>query len=66
MAELPLAPIERIIRKSGGDVRVSEEATIALRDILEERAIEISERAAKLARHAGRKTIQADDIKLAK
>jgi len=66
MAELPLAPIERIIRKSGGDVRVSEEATIALRDILEDRAIEISEKAAKLARHAGRKTIQADDIKLAK
>ncbi|HEX54533.1 MAG: histone [Candidatus Altiarchaeales archaeon] len=66
MAELPLAPIERIIRRSGGDIRVSEDATMALRDILEEKAVEIAERAAKLARHAGRKTIKASDIKLAK
>jgi histone H3/H4 len=65
MADIPLAPVERIIRRAGGDVRVSEDATKELRDVLEEMAEQISERAAKLARHAGRKTVIADDIKLA-
>lgn len=66
MADIPLAPVERIIRRSGGEIRVSEEATKALRDYLEELAEEVSVRAVKLARHAGRKTIHEDDIKLAK
>ncbi len=66
MADIPLAPVERIIRRAGGDVRVSEEATKELRDILEETAEQISEKATKLARHAGRKTINGDDIKLAR
>ncbi len=65
MADIPLAPIERIIRRAGGDVRVSEDATTELRDLLEEMAEQISQRAAKLARHAGRKTVNAEDIKLA-
>lgn len=65
MADIPLAPIERIIRRSGGDVRVSDEATKQLRDFLEEMAEQVSEKAGKFARHANRKTINADDIKLA-
>jgi len=64
MAELPLAPIDRLIRKAGAE-RVSEEAAKALRDILEEKAIEIAKRANDLALHAGRKTIKVEDIKLA-
>jgi histone H3/H4 len=66
MADIPLAPVERIIRRAGGDVRVSEEATKEVRDILEEMAEQISQKAAKLARHAGRKTVNAEDIKLAR
>jgi len=66
MADIPLAPVERIIRRAGGGVRVSEDATRELRDILEEMAEQISERAAKLAKHAGRKTVNAEDIKLAR
>jgi len=64
MSELPLAPIDRLIRKAGA-YRVSEEATAALRKILEEIAIEISREAIELAHHAGRKTIIDDDIELA-
>lgn len=64
MAELPLAPVDRLIRKAGAP-RVSEDAAQALADILEELAAKIGSQASKLAEHAGRKTIVADDIKLA-
>jgi histone H3/H4 len=66
MADIPLAPVERIMRRAGGDVRVSEEATKELRDVLEEFAVQLSEKASKFARHAGRKTITGEDVKLAK
>lgn len=65
MAELPLAAIERLIKKAGAN-RVSVSACLALRDILEETAIEIASKATRLAKHAGRKTVKEDDIKLAK
>ncbi|MBD3387963.1 MAG: histone [Candidatus Altiarchaeales archaeon] len=65
MAEIPIAPMARILRKANID-RVSDEAAAALRDVIEEYATEVAERAAKLARHAGRVTVKAEDIKLAK
>jgi len=65
MSEIPLAPLIRILKKANID-RVSDEAAAALRDVLEEYAMEVGERAAKLAKHAGRVTIKADDVKLAK
>lgn len=64
MAELPLAPVDRLIRKAGAP-RVSEDAAQALADILEDVAARIGNQAAKLAEHAGRKTVVAEDIKLA-
>jgi histone H3/H4 len=64
MAELPVAAIERVIRK-GGAKRVSESAAIALAEVLEEKGIEIAAEAAKLAEHAGRRTVRDVDIRLA-
>jgi histone H3/H4 len=65
MAELPTAPIERIIRNCGAQ-RVSAEAAKALRDAMEDYAEEVATKAFKLAQHSGRKTVQAGDIKLSK
>ena len=62
--EIPKAPIERIIRKAGAE-RVSAEAVEALVEYLEEISIRTSRLAIKVARHAGRKTVHYEDIKLA-
>jgi len=64
MPELPIAAIERLIRK-GGASRVSPQAAAALRDVLEDSANRIAAKAAKLAKHAGRKTVTEEDIRLA-
>lgn len=61
---VPLAAMEKIMKNCGAD-RVSDNAKVALKDVLEQKAEEISSRAVKLAMHAGRKTVKASDIKLA-
>ncbi len=61
---LPLAPVERIIRKAGAE-RVSEDAGIELAKVLEEYGIEISREAITLAKHAKRTTVKEEDIRLA-
>ena len=61
---LPLAGMERLMKAAGAD-RVGEDAKDELRDQLEDLAFEISQKALKFALHAGRKTIKAEDIKLA-
>jgi len=61
---LPLAAIERLIKNSGAK-RVSETAKVQMRDVLEEIAGEISKQAISFAKHAGRTTVKAEDVKLA-
>jgi DNA-binding protein len=61
---LPLATMEKIMIKAGAE-RVSEDAKKELKKILEDYSIVIAEKSIKLAQHAGRKTIKAEDIKLA-
>ena len=61
---LPLAAMEKLL-KQGGAERVSDRAKAALKSVLEEMAHDIASKSIKLAVHAGRKTIKAEDIKLA-
>jgi histone H3/H4 len=61
---IPVAPLDRLIRKVGID-RVSESASTALGEILEDIGRDIAERSKEIALHAGRKTITEKDIKLA-
>ncbi|MCD6399010.1 MAG: histone family protein [Candidatus Aenigmarchaeota archaeon] len=65
MAELPLAPVERILKKAGAP-RVSRKAAEEFAMVLEEVASELAAECSALAKHAGRKTVLAKDVKLAK
>lgn len=62
--EFPVLPFERLIKKAGAK-RVSAGAAEELAKVMEERITEIAEEASKLANHAGRKTVMAEDIRLA-
>jgi len=64
MSEISLSAIERIIRKGSG-LRVSNNAAKALGELLELEGEKISRQSAEYARHAKRKTVTAEDIKLA-
>ncbi len=64
MSEIPKAPIGRII-KEGGAERVSEDAKAELCEYVEEVAYKVSIEANNVAQLSRRKTVKAEDIKLA-
>ncbi|MFH0966865.1 MAG: histone [Methanobacteriota archaeon] len=64
MANLPNAAIVRIAKENGAE-RVGSDAAAALVKKTEEYIAELSREANKLALHAGRKTIKAEDVEMA-
>jgi len=64
MPELSNAAMERIMRKAGAQ-RVSATAVAELAEAMEEYGLKLSKEAIGLARHAGRKTVKKEDVKLA-
>lgn len=62
MAELPLAPVKRIMKNKGAK-RVSKDAVVEMRDKLEEKAEELSEEAKQYSEHANRVTVKKDDVR---
>ena len=61
---IPQAPVGRILFKVGAE-RVSAEAIDAFTEIVTDIAIEIGQKAVRIAQHSGRKTVQDSDVKLA-
>lgn len=64
VTDIPVAPVYRIMREAGAN-RVKEEAKLEMVNLLVEILKRVSDRAADLARHAGRNTIFESDIKQA-
>ncbi|MBR9692881.1 histone [Candidatus Woesearchaeota archaeon] len=57
--------MEKLLKRAGAP-RVSEDAKEALRDVLENYADTVSKKAVEFSKHAGRRTVKADDVKLAR
>lgn len=62
--EIKVAPMHNLIKRAGAD-RVSEESAIALGKVLENLGVKIAKEALDFAKHAGRKTVKAEDIEIA-
>ncbi len=63
-SELPNTAMSRILKKAGAS-SVSAESADELRRVIEEIANSIAQSAVDMASHAKRKTIKAEDVKLA-
>ena len=63
-SEIAVAPMHRLCKKAGAE-RVSDESADELRRVIEDIATEIAKNAVDMSKHAGRKTVKAEDIKFA-
>lgn len=64
MSEVSLRSVERLLKKAGCK-RVSVEAVKELQNIMEKDAVELGKLAWKLTKHADRRTLMKEDVKLA-
>jgi len=60
--ELPFAPVDTIIRRNAGNLRVSAEAAEELAERIEDRGADLAVDAAERATADGRKTLMAEDF----
>jgi len=65
LAILPLAAVKRVIKSNANIDRVGADGVQALAELMEEEGTRVARRAVLLAKHAGRKTVTEEDIKLA-
>lgn len=65
MHKLSRLPFERILKNAGAK-RVSQDALEEFATVMEEKLYAIAKEAAILAKHAGRKTIIGEDVRIAK
>ena len=63
-SEFGLSSMYRILKKAGAE-RVSDESAEELRRVIEEITLEIAKNSVEMSKHAGRKTVKAEDVKLA-
>ncbi|MHA1371375.1 MAG: histone [Promethearchaeota archaeon] len=61
---LAWSPIRELMKKAGAEM-VSKDAVDALMSILEEKAIELTQKSLEFCRHADRKKLTKDDMELA-
>ncbi len=64
LTPIPVAPVERILSGIGAK-RISASGAERMAQELSDIALQISESAVKIAKHSGRKTVKARDIRLA-
>lgn len=64
MANLPIAAVERVARKAGVE-RISAEALQELAVSVEDIAAELVKEIETIAKHAGRRTVNPEDVKIA-
>ncbi|MDI6825978.1 MAG: NFYB/HAP3 family transcription factor subunit [Candidatus Aenigmarchaeota archaeon] len=63
--DIPLAPLERLLRRAGAK-RVSKSAVREFAHVIADYTHDLSAEALVLAKHAGRKTIVAADVRMAR
>ncbi len=62
---IPISALEKLMKEKGAE-RVSEDAVLELRKILENYLYDLSLKASKISAHSGRKTITGADLLIAK
>ncbi|MBI4894334.1 MAG: NFYB/HAP3 family transcription factor subunit [Candidatus Aenigmarchaeota archaeon] len=65
MGDIPKLPFERILKKAGAK-RVAQDALEEFSILMEERMLSLAAEALALAKHAGRKTITDEDVRVAR